>query len=316
MRKIFLLFFILFIVVTGVVFLLNSDNIDFKSPITMVFGKKTEIKLINNWFVKNDKVVNNLNTSLAQSAKSALLVNFDNAELIFEIKSDERLPAGSTIKIMTALVALDSKKLDDVFSISKNAATVGEDTMGLSEGEKLTFEDLLSGLMLSSGNDAAVAIAENVAGSEDAFVAHMNEKAKLLGMNDTKFINASGLDVDGENQYTTARDLAVLSHYIWDKYPSFRKISATDHIFLDTTNTHKAYDLYNQTSLLTTYPGVRGIKPGFTWEAGYCLVTYAENNGIKLIGVILASQNRRAEMKELLDFGFAKYGITIDHPLL
>ncbi len=316
MRKVLLLLFLLLFVGSGVVYLLGSSNFDLKSPIPRIFGKKTELKLINDWFVKNERFGSNLNTSLAQSAKSALLVNFDNAEVIFEKEGGERLPAGSTIKIMTALVALDLKKLDEVFTISKNAATVGEDTMGLSFGEKLTFEDLLYGLMLPSGNDAAVAIAENVAGSEDAFVAHMNEKAKLLGLADTKFINATGLDVDGDSQYTTARDLAVLSHYIWQKYTAFRRISATDHIYLEATDTHKAYDLYNQTNLLTSYPGVRGIKPGFTWEAGYCLVTYAENNGKKLIGVILGSQNRRAEMKELLDFGFEKYGITIDHPLL
>ena len=302
MQKVLLLFFILFFVGACIVYLLKSDNFDFKSPIPKVFGKKTELKLINDWFVKNDN--EGLNISLAQSAKSALLVNFDSAEVIFEKKSDEKLPAGSTIKIMTALVALESKKLDDVFTISKNAATVGEDTMGLSAGEKLTFDD------------AAVAIAENVAGGEDAFVSMMNEKAKLLGMSDTKFINASGLDVDGESQFTTVRDLAVLSHYIWEKYPSFRRITSTDHIFLDATNDHKVYDLYNQTNLLTTYPGVSGIKPGFTWEAGYCLVTYAENDGKKLIGVILGSENRRFEMKELLDFGFDKYGIKVEHPTL
>lgn len=316
MRKVLLVFFILFIVGTGASFLLNFDNFDFISPIPKVFGKKTEIKLINNWFVKNSTTNKNFNKELSLSAKSALLVNFDNAEVLFEKSGNERLPAGSTIKIMTALVAFDERKLDDIFTISKNAATVGEDTMGLSAGEKLTFEDLLYGLMLPSGNDAAVAIAENVSGSEDAFVSMMNEKAKLLGLVDTKFINASGLDVDGESQFTTTRDLAVLAHYVWEKYPAFGKITSRDHIYLDATSDHKAYDLYNQTNLLTTYPGVRGIKPGFTWEAGYCLVTYAENEGKKLIGVILGSENRRAEMKDLLDFGFEKYGIIVDHPAL
>lgn len=316
MRKILLLFFVFICIGIGITYVSGANSFDFKSPIPKVFGKKTQINLINNWFVNNNKPNNNSDNALILSSKSALVVNFDNADVLFEKYSNERLPAGSTIKIMTALVALDSKKLDEIFNVSKNAATVGEDTMGLTVGEKLTFEELLYGLMLPSGNDAAVAIAENVAGKEDSFVALMNEKAKLLGMGDTKFINASGLDVDGESQFTTARDLAVLSHYIWDKYPIFRRITSTDHIFLDATDTHKAYDLYNQTNLLTTYPGVRGIKPGFTWEAGYCLVTYAENNGKKLIGVILGSENRRMEMKELLDFGFSKYGIKVNHPAL
>lgn len=142
----------------------------------------------------------------------------------------------------------------------------------------------------------------------------MNRKAKELGMQDTKFVNASGLDVDGEVQYSTARDLAILAHYVWEKHPQFRKVSSTPEIYFEASSKHKAFQLYNQTNLLTTYPGVKGIKPGFTWEAGYCLVTYAENDGKKLIGVILNSQDRRHEMREMLDYGFSKYGIRIEHP--
>lgn len=144
----------------------------------------------------------------------------------------------------------------------------------------------------------------------------MNKKTVELGLSNTKFINASGLDVDGQEQYSSAQDLAIISRYLWENYPVFRQISSTVHKYIEATSTHKDFDLYNDTNLLTTYPGVKGIKPGFTWEAGLCLVTYAENNGKKLIGVVLGSSDRRGEMKNLLDLGFNSYGIQVSHPAL
>ena len=168
--------------------------------------------------------------------------------------------------------------------------------------------------MLVSGNDAAITIAEGIAGNEDSYVAMMNDKARFLGLNNTLFINASGLDEDGRKQYTTTYDLATIAHYAWQNYSDFQKIVSTEHEVIEASDRHKQFDLYNDTNLLTSYPGVRGIKPGFTWEAGLCLVTYAENNGKRLLGAILGSDDRRGEMKELLDFGFAKYGIHISHP--
>lgn len=271
-----------------------------------------EITVINDWFPKTKEDINL--DKLEVSAKAAILVNYDTGEVLYGKNISDRLPAASTIKIMTALVAMEETKPADVFTVSKKAAEIGEDTMGLSEGEKVKFSDLLYGLMLPSGNDAAVVIAEGVSGSEDSFVALMNRKGLELGLGDSKFINASGLDVDGETQFSSAWDLATIARYTWENYPQIRKVAATDHIFIEGNQNHKGFDLYNDTNLLTTYPGVRGIKPGFTWEAGYCLVTYAENNGVKLIGVLLASENRRVEMTRLLDFGFARYGITVEHP--
>ena len=306
---------ILVLLVSAVLFwLTRSRDLGVSSPIPKIFGS-TRAKAINSWFPKDDSK-DSRSYDLVIGAKSAFLVDYESGEILFAKNPKQRLLAASTIKIMTALVALENAKPSDVFTVSENAQRVGENSMVLSAGEKLTVKDLLYGLMLVSGNDAAVTLAEGIAGSENAFVVMMNEKARELGLSNTRFVNASGLDVDGENQYTTAYDLLVISRYVWDKYPDFGKITSTEHIYIEGTSDHKPFDLYNDTNLLTTYPGVRGIKPGFTWEAGLCLVTYAENEGKRLLGVILGSDDRRGEMKELLDYGFATYGITVPHPAL
>lgn len=314
MIKAFLCLLALCIAVVASVFFLKSDSLELATPFVKADIKSAKT-VANSWFpkkieIKSDRVKPNL------TARSAILVNFDSGEILLEKDMFARLPAASTIKIMTALLVLENNRLTDVFNVREEAAKVGEDSMGLSAGERVMVEELLYGLMLPSGNDAAVAIAQNVAGSEDAFVGQMNARAKELGLKNTKFINASGLDVDEEEQYTTAYDLATLTRFVWENFQDFRRITSTDHIFIDVTDTHKAFDLYNDTNLLTTYPGVKGVKPGFTWDAGYCLVTYAENGGEKLIGVLLGSGNRRGEMKELLDYGFGYWGINVDHPAL
>ncbi len=314
MGRIFAFFLLLAGILAAFYFYKGSD-FSFTSPIPKVFGASST-QLTNNWFPKKSTFNFRADSPLNLSANSAILVNFDTGEIVYAKNIQSRAPIASLTKIMTALVALSSSKDDAVFEVSQKAATVGEDSMGLSAGEKLAVDELLYGLMLPSGNDAAVTIAEGVSGSEDAFVSKMNEKARLLGMSDTRFINASGLDEDGRNPYSTAYDLAVLSHYAMQNFEKFRQVVSTEHYAIDATDTHKAFDLYNETNLLTTYPGVKGIKPGFTWEAGLCLATYAENKGVKLLGVILGSDNRRGEMKELLDYGFAKYGIKVSHPAL
>lgn len=306
-------FLLVFVLISGI-YLVKYQKVTLSSPIPKVFGANTQ-SLKNDWFPKGSlsKVDNR---GLTISASSAILVNFDTGEIVYQKDAKKKQPVASIVKVMTALVALERKSPDAVFAVSPKAARVGEDSMGLADGEQANLNELLFGLMLPSGNDAAITVAEGVSGSEDAFVTAMNEEARDLGMDNTKFINASGLDEDGRDQYSTAFDLAVLAHYTWSKFPLFRKVSATDHILIDTNSSHKAFDLFNQTNLLTTYPGVQGIKPGFTWEAGWCLMTYAENKNVRLIGVILGSVDRRGEMKELLDYGFSKYGITVVHPAL
>lgn len=306
--------FLLVVLIVGGFYFLKSKNPDLVSPIPKVFGS-TSKRQVNKWFPKTTKAnFDGANLGLNLSAKAALVVDYDSGEVILAKNIKQRLPVASTVKIMTALVALEKARLKDTFLVSENAAKVGENSMGLASGEKLTLEELLYGLMLVSGNDAAVTIAEGVAGNEAEFVKMMNEKAKSLGLKNSQFINATGLEEDGKNQYATAYDLAVIARYTWENYPIFRQITSTYHYYIEANANHGTFDLYNDTNLLTTYPGVKGIKPGFTWEAGLCLVTYAENGGKQLIGVILGSDNRRGEMKELLDYGFASFGIRVEHP--
>ncbi|MDP2632400.1 MAG: D-alanyl-D-alanine carboxypeptidase family protein [Candidatus Curtissbacteria bacterium] len=300
-------------VVFGAFFVISQGKgVGLVSPIGKVYGT-AKVEVVNSWFPKEKFNVWDT-TSLNISAKSAIAVNAQTGEIIFNKNSKEKLPVASTVKIMTALVALENADPSALYTVSEKAAAVGENSMGLTVGEKLTLGELLYGLMLVSGNDAAVTVAEGVSGSEGAFVTKMNGMVVALGLGDTKFVNASGLDEDSGNGYSTAYDMAVISHYVWQKYELFRKISSTYNEYIDYTPEHKAFDLYNDTNLLTTYPGVRGIKPGFTWEAGLCLVTYAENDGKKIIAVILGSDDRRGEMKELLDYSFGTYGIRVSHP--
>ncbi len=307
--------FLLIAVFLGGLFYLKREEDSLISPIPRVFGT-AKAQVLNNWFPKNTLFGKYKSDGFALLAKSAILVDYDTSEVIFKKNENERLPVASTVKIMTALVALENADLEGSFTVSEKAAKIGENAMGLTVGERLTVEELLYGLMLVSGNDASVTLAEGIAGSEENFVGMMNEKVKSLGLTNTKFANATGLEEDSKEQYSTASDLATIAHYTWENYPEFRKISSTINKFIEATQSHKALDLYNDTNLLTTYPGVLGIKPGFTPEAGLCLVTYAENEDKKLIGVILGSSDRRGEMKELLDFGFSYFGITVSHPAL
>src|SRR4030042_4124203 len=304
---------IIILIAIGSFFYWQKDKNLLFSPTAGDIGvSKTQI--VNNWFPlpKSSKELN----SLGPSAKSAILVNYETGDVIYAKDPTLKLAAASTIKIMTALVALENAKLSDKFIVSEKAAKIGENSMNLAVGEKLTIEELLYGLMLVSGNDAAITIAEGIAGSEEQFVELMNSKVKSLGLFDTKFVNASGLDEDGKDQYSTAYDLSVIAHYLWEQHNEIQKITSTYQKEIAPNSNHKYFNLYNDTNLLTTYPGVYGIKPGFTWNAGLCLVTYAENEGKKLLAVILGSDDRRGEMMELLDYGFAYYGIKIDHPVL
>ena len=312
MGRVISVFLIAAVAVFGLLFF-KKDAVFPESPVADVQGT-SKSNITNDWFpkTKNSKNTDALNIS----AKSAILVDYDTGDVIYAKNPTQKLSAASTIKIMTALVALENSKLSDKFTVSEKAATIGENAMGLTKGEMLTLEDLLYGAMLVSGNDAAVAIAEGIAQNEGTFVEKMNRAAGDMGLFDTKFINASGLDEDEKSQYTTAFDLATVARFAWEKYPALRKIVSTYSRTIDANQGHKAFELYNDTNLLTTYPGVKGIKPGFTWDAGWCLVTYAENGGKKLLAVILGSEDRRGEMITLLDYGFFKSGIKIDRPEL
>ncbi len=242
---------------------------------------------------------------------SGLVVNIGSGEILFEKASNEKRKIASLTKIMTALVALEHKKPEEKIYVSKQAADVGENSMEISEGEIYTLEELLYGLMLHSGNDAAYAISEGVAGDEKTFVDWMNIKARELELKNTYFADPSGLD---DSTYSTPADLIKLTIYALNS-PKFREIVKTFEIEL-TGNEHKYIYLQNQTNLLTTYPGVQGVKTGYTEDAGLCLVTYALNNGIEMVGVVLNSIDRKGDMILMLDHGFASEGVYIKHYLL
>lgn len=313
MGRIISAFLLIFLTVAGFYLLKSEEGLNFRSPIPTIFGESYEkVDIVNTWFPQGIESKNSQDIFI--TGKSALVTNFETGEVLFAKNATARLPAASTIKIMTALVALENSGLDAVFTVSTTAEKIGENSMYLTAGERLTLEELLYGMMLVSGNDAAVTIAEGIAGSEGAFVSLMNQMASRLGLTDSRFVNATGLDIDEEDQYSTATDLVTISHYVWENYPEFRKIVSTPELYIEETSDHKAFLFYNDTNLLTSYPGVMGIKPGFTWQAGLCLVTIAQNKGEQLISVILGSEDRRGEMVLLLDYGFEKSGIIVDHP--
>lgn len=246
------------------------------------------------------------------SGQGAILVDINSGKIVYEKNSIEKMKIASLAKIMTAVVALEHQKISDEIIVSPRAATIGENAMGISVGEDYTLEELLYGLILNSGNDAAYAIAEGVAGDVGTFVKWMNMKSKELGLSDTYFVDPSGLSDDS---YSTTVDLVRLARYAMQN-GDFKRIVGTINIELPYSDKHKYLYLENQTNLLSTYPGVAGIKTGYTEEAGYCLVTYAKNENIELIGVVLKSENRKFDMIWMLDHGFSILGFSINHPLL
>jgi len=239
------------------------------------------------------------------TAKSVLVYDLTTKKALFSKDPKEKLPIASLTKVMTAVIALENKKEDNSYSVAKENL-VGENAMGLTPGEILTLEELLYGLILPSGNDAAEVLAANFPQGRNAFIRAMNDKTKALGLKDTNFTNPSGLQGDGD-QYSSAYDLLVITNYAL-KYPVLQKVASTFEEYIQTTATHKAYYLQNETNLLTSYPGVKGIKTGYTPEAELCLITYLEHNQHKIIAVMLGSTNRRAEMKEILDYSLKTLG--------
>ena len=229
------------------------------------------------------------------SAKSAICLHYGTGQVLYAKNAEERLPMASTTKIMTALVALEESTLSDAVTVSANAEGVEGSSMYLRAGQTLSMEELLYGLMLSSGNDAAVAIAEHIAGSEEAFCVLMNQKAKALGCLDTQFKNANGLPDDAH--YTTARELALITGKALEN-ETFRKIvSQKAAVVCGKTIT-------NHNKMLRLYEGAIGVKTGFTKKAGRTLVSAAEREGVRLISVTLNAPDDWDDHAKMLDAGF------------
>lgn len=277
-------------------------------PEFLDLNKNKQVTLLDLWLPFISSTADDKFDPAIFTAQSVLMYDITTEKALFEKNPLERLPMASLTKIMTAIVSLENPRKDGAYVV-KREDLVGEDSMGVTPGETLTLEELLYGLMLPSGNDASEVLARNSPFGRAGFVQAMNDKARALGLKNTVFSNPSGLQGDGE-QHTTTYDLLVITRYALENFPLFAKVVATPNYFISGTKTHKAYDLANETNLLTTYEGVKGVKTGYTPEAGLCLVTYLDYKGHKIIGVILNSRNRRAEMRELLDYSLNSLQIT------
>jgi len=244
--------------------------------------------------------------------ESAILVDINSGDILYEKNSTQKKEIASLVKILTSVIALEHKEIDAKFTVSEEAASIGENSMALEAGEVFSLEQLLYGLILNSGNDAAFTIAENVGGGVDTFVLWMNIKAKELNLKDTIVYDPSGL-----NDFTrsTAVDLAKLTRYAL-KNPILKEIVRTVEIEFPYTEEHKYVYLRNQTNLLSTYPGVQGVKTGYTEDAGLCLVTYFANQEVEFVGVVLNSTDRKGDMILMLDHGLSILGLTVEHNLL
>lgn len=244
---------------------------------------------------------NTENDKLPLSAKSAILLDASTGRVLYSTNNGEKLPMASTTKIMTALVALDKGNLDKRVTINKDSVGIEGSSIYLCEKERLTLRDLLYGLMLRSGNDAATAIAIEIGGSLEKFSQMMNEKAKEIGALNSNFTNPHGLHDD--NHYTTAYDLAIITREAL-KYKDFQEISKAKNWTADREVNN--YFL-NKNKTLWQYDGGDGIKTGFTKAAGRCLVTSATRNGMQLIAVVLNDGNWFNDCYSLMDFGFDSY---------
>lgn len=311
-----------FFVVTLILFLLGSLGSDGEKVVEFVSPliKNERVLGVNQWFPKQEDIYGNTidinRNKLEISAKAALFVDTKSGKIFYSKNAKGKLPIASLVKVMTALIALEHKSMDDKFLVSKRATEMEPDEMILLPEEKLTLKELLYGIFMISANDAAEVLAEGTLrqaqgeqGDREEFINLMNSKAKQLGMENTYFVNPTGLDEDSENSYSTTFDMAVLTRYLVRHFPEVVEISKTPYIFIPETQEHQSYEMWTGINLLTTYPGVVGFKTGYTPEAGLTLITLARKNGHEVIGVLLGSDNRRDEARELLDYSFQKLGL-------
>ncbi|MCL2575197.1 MAG: D-alanyl-D-alanine carboxypeptidase [Defluviitaleaceae bacterium] len=256
--------------------------------------------------------------ALTIDAKAAVIMEASSGEIIFEQNSTDRLAPASVTKVMTMLliyeaIAQNRISWDDIVTTSEHAASMGGSQIFLEPGEQQTVRDLTKAVVIASGNDAAVALAEFISGSEESFVDLMNKRAQQLGMSDTSFRNACGLDTQGH--FTTAKDIAIMSRELITKHPDVTE-KAT--IWMDTI-THKTprgeseFGLTNTNKLVRQYTGTTGLKTGSTGEALYCLSATAVRGDMELIAVIMGANTsdiRFGETKKMLDYGFANFKVV------
>ncbi|MCO7176645.1 D-alanyl-D-alanine carboxypeptidase family protein [Sporolactobacillus kofuensis] len=243
--------------------------------------------------------------------KSAIVIEQETGKILFEQNENKELPPASMTKVMTLLLifqALEKHQisLKDKVNVSEHAASMGGSQVFLEPGETMTVDELLNAICIASANDASVAMAEFLAGSEKAFVANMNREAKKLGLTHTHFVNPTGLPIT--DHYTTAHDMAVMARALL-QHPKVLHYTSKYEDYLR-ENTDKKFWLVNTNKLIKTYPGADGLKTGFTNEAKYCLTATAKRNGMRVIAVVMGAptpKERNKEIAALMDNAFAAY---------
>jgi len=255
-------------------------------------------------------------------AKSALIMEPATGQIILSQNAHEKLPPASVTKVMTLLLIYeairDGKiKWDDTVTVSQHAASMGGSQVFLSDGEKQSVKELVKSIVIASGNDAAVAMAEFIGGSEEAFVGLMNKRAQELGMNDTHFVNACGLDADGH--VTSAYDIALMSRELVNNFPEVFDISTIwmDKIIHQTPKGEQETGLTNTNKLIKQYHGATGLKTGSTSQALFCIAATAKRDNMNLIAVIMAAPTpdiRILDAKQMFDYGFANFTLAQGEP--
>ena len=252
---------------------------------------------------------------LSVAGKSAVLMDVATGTVLYESNANEPLAPASVTKIMTMLLIMEavdsgSISMTDQVTASETAAAKGGSQIYLKAGETMSVSDMLKSIAVSSANDCACAMAEHIAGSEEAFVARMNQRAQELGMKNTHFVNCTGLDDSPEaaSHKTTAYDIALMSRELLKNHPKIKEFTT---IWMDTVR-NGTFGLSNTNKLIRFYQGATGLKTGFTSSAGYCLSATAQRDGMELIAVVMGadtSQNRNAACNQLLDYGFANFAL-------
>ena len=248
---------------------------------------------------------------IGEDARSLILIEAESGTVLCERDADLPFPPASVTKVMSMLLvmeAIDSGKvaLTDTVTVSANAANMGGSQVYLEVGEQMSIHELLKCVVVSSANDACVALAEHISGSEEAFVARMNERARELNMTHTVFENTNGLDDDTVNHVTSARDIALMSAELITKHPTILEYSS---IWMDSIRGGE-FGLTNTNRLIRFYNGANGLKTGSTSRAGFCISATAKRNGMQLICVIMGAptrDSRNETAKRMLDYGFASY---------
>lgn len=252
-------------------------------------------------------------TSLAENAKSAIIMEASTGDILFEKNSYEKLPPASMTKIMTMLLIMENIEngnlsWDDEVTASENASSMGGSQIFLEVGEVMSVKDMVKGIAIASGNDAAVAMAEKIAGTEEEFVKLMNNRAKELGLENTNFKNVTGLEA--ENHYSSAHDMAVMARELI-KHEKILEFTGTYEDYLR-ENTDKKFWLVNTNKLVRFYQGVDGLKTGYTGEAGYCLTSTMKRGNMRIITVVMNepdSATRNSETVKMLDYAFGMYKV-------